>query len=174
MKRLLRSNENKILFGVCSGMGKYFDIDPVIIRIIFIILLFTGGSGFLAYIIAIFIIPEEKPFRPNKTNSNDFDNNFNSTDNTYDEKKESFGTINDDSNSYNELSDKYYNKKSNNSSEITGLIIGISLIFFGALFLMRNFSFWNDIYIFIMPLIKKFFWPSVLIILGVFVIYKNK
>jgi len=171
MKRLLRSNENKILFGVCSGMGKYFDIDPVIIRIIFIILLFTGGSGFLAYIIAILIIPPEESFTT-KTDTNNFNNSFNSKHNTSDEKKESVDTIND--NNENELSDKYYDKQPNNSGEITGLIIGISLIFFGSLFLMRNFSFWNDIYYYIMPLIKKFFLPSILIILGVFVIYKNK
>ena len=58
-KRLYRSRKDKILAGICGGVGKYLDIDPIIIRLIFIVLLLTVGSGILIYLIAWIIIPLE-------------------------------------------------------------------------------------------------------------------
>ncbi len=58
MKKIYRSKSQKIIGGVCGGLGEYLDIDPVIIRIIWFILL-LGGVGLLAYIIAWIIIPIE-------------------------------------------------------------------------------------------------------------------
>lgn len=59
MKRLYRSRGQKIIGGVCGGLGEYFDVDPVIIRIIWFIAFFLQGLGLLAYIIAWIIIPVE-------------------------------------------------------------------------------------------------------------------
>lgn len=59
MKKLYRSRENKVLAGVCGGIGEYFEIDPVIIRLIWIVLTMIWGFGFFLYIIAIFLIPLE-------------------------------------------------------------------------------------------------------------------
>ena len=58
-KRLFRSNRNKVLCGVCGGIGEYFDIDPVVVRVAWILFAFAFGSGILAYIIAVFIIPSQ-------------------------------------------------------------------------------------------------------------------
>ncbi|ABD42627.1 phage shock protein C, PspC [Methanospirillum hungatei JF-1] len=58
-KRLYRSRKDKILAGICGGIGKYLDIDPIIIRLIFIVLLLTVGSGILIYLIAWILIPLE-------------------------------------------------------------------------------------------------------------------
>jgi phage shock protein C len=55
--RLYRSGKDKLLGGVCGGIGEYFDIDPVIIRLLWVIFSLTWGSGILAYIIAWIIIP---------------------------------------------------------------------------------------------------------------------
>jgi len=55
--RLYRSGRDKILGGVCGGLGEYFRIDPVIIRLIFVILAFAWGFGFLLYLISWIIIP---------------------------------------------------------------------------------------------------------------------
>ncbi len=55
--RLFRDPFNKVIGGVCSGLAYYFDIDPVIIRLIMVVLFFSFGIGFLAYIIAWAIIP---------------------------------------------------------------------------------------------------------------------
>ena len=59
-KRLYRSKSNKIIAGVCGGIGEYFGVDPVLIRLLWVIFTLMGGAGVLAYIIAWIIIPEEK------------------------------------------------------------------------------------------------------------------
>ena len=59
-KRLYKSSTNRVLCGVCGGIGEYFNIDPTIIRIIFVLFVFGVGSGLLAYIVAGIIMPEEK------------------------------------------------------------------------------------------------------------------
>lgn len=56
-KRLLRSNTNRVIGGVCGGIGEYFTIDPVIARIIFV-LTAIFGAGFLVYIILWIMMPE--------------------------------------------------------------------------------------------------------------------
>ena len=60
-KKLYRSRKDKMLGGVAGGLAEYFDIDPTIVRIIFVVTLFIGGGGFLAYIIMWIVVPEE-PF----------------------------------------------------------------------------------------------------------------
>ncbi len=61
MKKLYKSKENKVLTGVIGGLGEYYQIDPTILRVIFIILVLVTGVilGILAYIIASLIIPEK-------------------------------------------------------------------------------------------------------------------
>ena len=57
-KKLYRNTENKMLAGVCSGIADYFDIDPTLVRLAWVLFSLLGGSGLLAYIIAAIIIPE--------------------------------------------------------------------------------------------------------------------
>lgn len=59
MKRLYRSRRERILCGVCGGIGEYFDLDPTLVRLAWIVLFALAGSGILAYIIAAIIIPSE-------------------------------------------------------------------------------------------------------------------
>jgi phage shock protein C len=58
-RRLYRARRDRILFGVCAGLGEYFDVDPVLIRLVFVIISLAGGAGVLAYIILAIILPEE-------------------------------------------------------------------------------------------------------------------
>ena len=58
-KRLYKIEEGKKLCGVCGGIAEYFDIDPTIIRLIWLILIFCVGTGVLAYIIAAIIMPKK-------------------------------------------------------------------------------------------------------------------
>jgi phage shock protein PspC (stress-responsive transcriptional regulator) len=60
--RLLRDPYDKIIGGVCSGVARYLDIDPVILRVIMAVLFFTFGIGLIAYIIAWAIIPAAKSY----------------------------------------------------------------------------------------------------------------
>ena len=56
-KRLYRSRESRMLCGVCGGIAEYFNIDPTLIRLLFV-LFGLSGSGILAYIIAAIIMPD--------------------------------------------------------------------------------------------------------------------
>lgn len=58
MNRLYKSNKDKIFDGVCGGIGEYFAIDPVIVRLLWVILVIFGGTGVLAYLVAMLIIPK--------------------------------------------------------------------------------------------------------------------
>ena len=60
MKKLYRSKSDKKIAGVCGGLGKYFGIDPTIIRIGFVLLALPGGlPGVLPYLLLAIIIPQE-------------------------------------------------------------------------------------------------------------------
>ncbi len=56
-KRLYKSNENKMLDGVCGGIGEYFGMDPTLIRLAWVLFCALGGSGVIAYLLAAIIIP---------------------------------------------------------------------------------------------------------------------
>ena len=58
-KRLYRSRTDKKIAGVCGGMAAYFNIDPTIIRVIWLVLLLGCGVGLLAYIICWIVVPME-------------------------------------------------------------------------------------------------------------------
>ena len=58
-KRLFKSNTDKKLDGVCAGIANYFNIDPTLIRLAWVIFTLAGGCGLIAYIIAAIIMPRE-------------------------------------------------------------------------------------------------------------------
>jgi phage shock protein C len=58
-RRLHRSRRDRVLFGVCSGLGEYFEIDPVLIRLGFVLITLAGGAGILAYLALAIVLPEE-------------------------------------------------------------------------------------------------------------------
>lgn len=59
MKRLYRSRNERVFWGVCGGLAKYFNIDPVIIRVLAVVSIFISGLGILAYIIMAIVVPLE-------------------------------------------------------------------------------------------------------------------
>ena len=60
MKKLYRSSKNKVLAGVCGGIGEYLDVDPVIIRLLWLLFALGMGTGIIVYIIAWLIIPKKQ------------------------------------------------------------------------------------------------------------------
>ena len=56
-KRLYKSSTNKMVDGVCGGIAEYFELDPTLVRLAWVLLCAAGGSGLLAYIIAAVVIP---------------------------------------------------------------------------------------------------------------------
>ncbi len=57
-KKLYRSLENRMIAGVCGGIAEYMDLDPTIVRLAWVVMVFGLGFGVLAYIIAWIIVPE--------------------------------------------------------------------------------------------------------------------
>ena len=58
-KKLMRSKKNKVIAGVCGGLGEYLNVDPTIIRLAVALFSVMGGSGLLLYVIAAIVMPED-------------------------------------------------------------------------------------------------------------------
>ncbi len=142
--KLYRTVNDKVIAGVAGGLAEYFDVDVVIFRLIFVLLVLFGGGGVLAYIIMWIVIPP-KPvslYRPSSASggssgATSSENPAHTGENTTDKKK---GTSNG------------------------SLIAGIILIVMGVLFLVNRLMPWVDL---------GNFWPILLIIGGFLVIDPN-
>ncbi len=60
IKKLYRSKKNRIIAGVCGGIGEYFNVDPTLIRLFWVLFTFLGGSGIIAYLVCWVVIPSKK------------------------------------------------------------------------------------------------------------------
>ncbi|MDY0015786.1 MAG: PspC domain-containing protein [Bacteroidales bacterium] len=115
-KKFTRSKDRKIA-GVCGGIAEYLNIDPVIVRAVFLCLLFFGGSGFIVYLILVVVMPEQDPNYTGYVEVNE------------DEEKKTENT--ETENIMNEIPKKALNTGS--------LIFGLLLILAGVFFFLRNF-----------------------------------
>ncbi len=111
-RRLYRSRKNRVVAGVAGGIGEYFDIDPVFIRVIFVLATLAGASGLLAYIVLWIVVPNQRFDFESKAQTAEGES-------VMDEKK---------------VGREYEYRKRNGS--LTG---GIVLIVLGALFLANNY-----------------------------------
>jgi phage shock protein PspC (stress-responsive transcriptional regulator) len=140
-KKLYRSVTDKMLGGVCGGLAEYFSIDPVLVRLIFVLAVIFGGSGILAYIILWIIIPQ-KPFIITPFNTNPPSGS----------SQPSEEEIKSENTEFN-MSSLNLNKTQSNRS----IYAGAFLILLGGIFLLDNF-------------VPHFhfgdFWPLILIGLG--------
>ena len=57
--RLYRSRTDRMIGGVCGGLGKYLNVDPTLVRLVFVLTALFGGPGLLAYLIMLIVVPEE-------------------------------------------------------------------------------------------------------------------
>ncbi len=73
-KKLYKSSNDRVLAGVCGGIGEYFAVDSVIIRLLWVVFTFMGGAGLIAYIVAAIIIPESSFGRPIEDSCTRYDN----------------------------------------------------------------------------------------------------
>lgn len=119
-KRLYRSRKKKVIAGLCGGLGEYLDIDPVILRIIFVLITIFHGIGVLVYII-MWIIVQEEPYDKSFTEEKKEPNPENET------KSESTFTEN-----------TAQVKETKNSSN-GRIVIGVLFIIIGLVFLSEKF-----------------------------------
>ena len=127
-KKLTRSLSNRMLAGICGGLGEYFNIDPVVFRVIFCVLGLTG-SGIIAYIILIFVIPAEESSSSSKSSGI---NEKWIDEVTKDIKKEIAEEITEEV-----KSEIVSNVKKHSSS--FAVVAGITLVIIGFLFLFPHF-----------------------------------
>jgi phage shock protein C len=59
IRKLYRSRSNRMLAGVCGGLAQYFNTDPTLVRVLFVVLAVLGGSGLLIYLVLWVVVPEE-------------------------------------------------------------------------------------------------------------------
>ncbi len=60
VKKLFRSSTNKVFFGVCGGIGEYLNLDPTVIRVLYVVACFLSlGAALLAYLIFALVIPQD-------------------------------------------------------------------------------------------------------------------
>jgi phage shock protein C len=139
-KRLYRNANGKMIGGVCSGLADYFSIDPVLIRLVFVILVLHSGIGVLAYIILWIVVPRRAETLSAGTSAGAVE--FEQSDESYDPTDGASAST---------------APKTKSDSRRGTFIGGIVLIVLGALFLLDNF-------------IPHFgfddFWPLVLIAIG--------
>ncbi len=69
-KKLYRSSTDRVIGGVCGGLGEYFEIDPIVFRLIFILLAVFGASGVVVYLVMWILIPEKGEKRSKEVGEN--------------------------------------------------------------------------------------------------------
>lgn len=152
-KRLYRSRDDRKVGGVAAGIANYFDIDPLLIRLLFVIFTLAGGSGVLIYIILWIVTPEQPLFfsTPKQPFTNDPESNPEPASGSNEQYQSS---NNSNTESGNNNSDQSLDIKPRKNGSLTG---GLVLITIGGLFLadelIPEFNFWD-------------FWPVILIVLG--------
>ena len=151
-KRLYRSKSDRMIWGVCGGLAKYFDVDPTLIRIIAVLSIFISGAGIIAYIILAIVVPSEssKAAEPKdaikenveelKKTASELGREIQSTFTGKDESEETTGVR--------------YRRRN---------LLGIIIIIIGVLFLMSSFNlFWWFRW--------SYLWPIIIIAIGLIII----
>lgn len=144
MKHLYKSQKNKMLAGVCGGLAEYFDVDPVLVRILFIVFTIFGGFAVLAYIIGAIIIPYP-PLEPGD-----------------------LAAASSPSAAAPPSSAPVAPAHNNGA-----LIVGVILMVLGAYFLMRNIPLFHDFYWWLHWHIHDYIVPAILILIGTALLIKG-
>ncbi|MBP7849473.1 MAG: PspC domain-containing protein [Lentimicrobiaceae bacterium] len=143
-RRLYRSRTSRMLGGVAGGLAEYFDIDPIIMRLVFLGLVFFGGGGVIIYIIMWIVVPENP--------ENPFFNAYNANENPMNESQEFQSKPNFEE-------EKPVKEPRANQG---GLMAGLILITLGVLFLVERF----------IPRVDfGDLWPALLIVAGIALLF---
>lgn len=144
MHKLYKSSTNKVFDGVCGGIGEYFAVDPVIIRILWMLLVVFGGTGFIAYIIAMFIIPRYDEVEAAAAGETQAESKDDSTAETQEERL---------------FSTRFW---------------GALLIIVGGLMLLRHIDPVWSVFNILGRLMVSVLWPAALIILGIYLLMNRR
>lgn len=154
-KRLYRSTQDRLLAGVCGGLGEYLDVDPTIVRLVFILICLAGGSGLLIYLILWLVIPSDKDLAMGAATETVMKKNAAEMKQKAKAVVAEFKTSAQKSTTQLKTDEPQTNNHRQNLSWL-----GIVLITWGGLLLLRNLG-WLPTYL---------IWPVVLMVLGLFVL----
>lgn len=166
--RLYRSRIDRTIAGVCSGLAKYFDIDTTIVRVLFVISIFIGGGGIIAYIILWIVVPEEQIIfqsaaQDSQTHQSDSDSEKSNSNSNQDSSKFDSSNFNAEINQKVNYAANEINKILDEARSNKKVLGGTILILLGVLFLLDNLLPYFDF---------GDYWPIILIALGVGIIIK--
>jgi phage shock protein C len=147
-RRMKRSKTDKMIAGVCGGLGVYFGIDPTLIRLAFVLLLFVDGIGVILYLILCIVLPSSELTDAIGTRANAA------------EKKDNV------SNKVQSLVDEGL-RTTRASGDQIAVIVGATLVVFGAVVLIKTIS------PMIFSSLGKFFWPAILILGGMVILLRS-
>jgi phage shock protein C len=158
-ERLYRSRKEKIIGGVCGGLAEYFDVDPVIIRVIFVLLGLFKGVGLIVYFIMLIIVPFP-PLSKDKFTATDETSRKNEPEVEEAEVIEET----DETNNNSSTNFSFPNSTEPPARHDGKSILGISLVVIGALMLLDK----------IFPVLTfKILVPVILIIVGIYFLIDN-
>jgi phage shock protein C len=153
-KRLYRSQNERKIAGVAGGLAEHFNVDPVIVRVIFVCLFFCALGGGLIYIVLWIVLPDQPPYKvsePQEPINNKEDNT-------------SSETFNTNTNTVNMETPNYENKQPGRKRGSANLTAGLILITLGILFLCDRF----------IPNVNfGDLWPILLIVIGGTILFRG-
>ncbi len=155
-KKLYRSLHNRVIAGICGGIGEYFDIDPVIIRLIWVVTAFMGGAGLIFYILAWVIIPEGKNEGSNYYTARD-EEVYRGADAQNKETADT-GEPYDNFTGHN-------SEKNRRNADSTKMVVALAFIIFGVILLFSKFLNWDFFS-------WKYFFGILFVIIGGGIVYK--
>lgn len=148
MTELRRSRTNKVFSGVCGGLGEYFDIDPIIFRIVFVLAAFAYGFSVVLYIILIIAIPQ-----------GEFNIDEDASPKGGPRRKSGPRKRFDPSDLDPEAREEFYERRKKKHVWLGGLLIAIGVVW-GVSYFFPNVRFWD-------------LWPLALIAAGLLVLFKS-
>jgi phage shock protein C len=171
-KRIYKSSTDKMIDGVCGGIAEYFEVDPVLIRVVAVISIFFGGAGIIAYIIAAIIMPRKEDVIKNSNKETVYERTNSqasaaSATSPSDSASSTSDKIPGVSAEDQEKWDKYNSEKevkTTKTSKDFRILLGLCLIGFGAFFFLRQFVYWLNF---------SFVIAVVLIVMGIYLIIKR-
>ena len=161
-KKLTKSRTNKVISGVAGGLGEYANVDPLVFRILFVVLAVGGGFGLIAYLVLLIMMPEDYSF------------SYNTQENRTVADEAEYEVMNDNCSGTNETkkAETEYKRQNtadfsdwtnsrNNVAKVASFSIGFLLMILGAFILISKllpFSWW------------EFVFPVVLLLTGIIIL----
>jgi len=158
-KRLYRSRTDRMIWGVCGGLAEYFNVDPTLVRVVFVLLALMSGIGIIAYIILAIVMPREgsKSATPREVVRENVEEMKESATEFGKEVQATFG------------GERTGEAKPEVKERVNraGIFFGVLLIVLGALFLLDTFNIFNW-------LNWGHLWPLVLVAIGLIIIFSRR